>query len=40
MMYFQLIKYGINSDPFTANIQQMYRKVLISPEDQHLQRIV
>ncbi|GFX68810.1 reverse transcriptase domain-containing protein [Trichonephila clavipes] len=35
-----LVRFKINEIAFTADIKQMYRQILIDPEDQNLQKIV
>ncbi|GBO06912.1 hypothetical protein AVEN_116726-1 [Araneus ventricosus] len=35
-----LVRFRVNKIAFTANIKQMYRQVLVDPEDQNLQKIV
>ncbi|GBM58791.1 hypothetical protein AVEN_179339-1 [Araneus ventricosus] len=35
-----LVRFRVNKITFTADIKQMYRQVLVDPEDQNLQKIV
>ncbi|GFX28873.1 DUF1758 domain-containing protein [Trichonephila clavipes] len=37
---FTLVTFRVNEFAFTADIKQMYRQILIDPDDQHLQKIV
>ncbi|GFW58945.1 uncharacterized protein TNCV_2830511 [Trichonephila clavipes] len=37
---FTLLRFKVNEIAFTADIKQMYRKILIDPDDQNLQKIV